>query len=70
MLQRRVALSLCTVLFLFAARQRAVRHPEPLPSVAPRDAFSFANVRDVTTRHLALDLSVDFVTGRCPAPPR
>ncbi|HEX6083012.1 MAG TPA: M1 family aminopeptidase/hydrolase [Thermoanaerobaculia bacterium] len=60
MLQRRLALSLCAVLFLFAARQRAVHHPERLPSVAPRDAFSSANVRDVTTRHLALDLSVDF----------
>ncbi len=64
MLRRRIVLSLFAVLFLFAARQRAVRHPELLPSHAPADAFSFANVNDVTTRHLALDLAVDFESRR------
>lgn len=64
MLRQRIVLSLFAVLFLFAARQRAVHHPQLLPSVPPPDAFSFANVRDVTTRHLALDLSVDFAARR------
>ncbi|HUR79961.1 MAG TPA: M1 family aminopeptidase/hydrolase [Thermoanaerobaculia bacterium] len=64
MLRRRIALSLFAFLLLVNARQRAVRHPELLPSQPQRDAFSFANVNDVTTRHLALDLTVDFESHR------
>ncbi|HVG23881.1 MAG TPA: leukotriene A4 hydrolase C-terminal domain-containing protein [Thermoanaerobaculia bacterium] len=60
MARRRLALSLVSFLFLFAAKQRAVRHPELLPSHPPADAFSVANTGEVTTRHLALDLTVDF----------
>ncbi|HVE72513.1 MAG TPA: M1 family aminopeptidase/hydrolase [Thermoanaerobaculia bacterium] len=64
MARRRIALSLFVFLFLFAARQRAVRHPEFLPSQPPADAFTFSNTSEVTTRHLALDLTVDFETRR------
>ena len=64
MLRRRLALSLVSLLFLFAAKQRAVRHPERLPQHPPVDAFTFANASEVTTRHLALDLTVDFVARR------
>ena len=60
MARRRLALSLVALLFLVAAKQRAVRHPELLPSHPPADAFTFANASEVTTRHLALDLTVDF----------
>lgn len=60
MARRRLALSLVAVLFLVAARQRAVRHPELLPAHPPPDAFTFSNASEVTTRHLALDLEVDF----------
>ena len=64
MARRRLALSLVALLFLVAARQRSVRHPELVPSHPPADAFSFSNASAVTTRHLALDLTVDFVTRR------
>jgi leukotriene-A4 hydrolase len=64
MLRRRLALSLFVLLSLVAARQRAVRHPDPLPATPPADAFSFANSAAVTTRHLALDLEVDFESRR------
>jgi leukotriene-A4 hydrolase len=60
MARRRLALSLVTLLFLVNARQRAVHHPGLLPSHPPADQFSFANVSDVTTRHLALDVEADF----------
>lgn len=62
MARRRLALSLIALLFLVAAKQRAVRHPELLPSHPPADAFSFANASEVRTRHLALDLTVDFAS--------
>jgi leukotriene-A4 hydrolase len=64
MARRRLALSLVALLFLVAARHRAVRHPELIPSHPPADQFSFANASEVTTRHLALDLQVDFETHR------
>ena len=64
MARRRIALSLFVLLFLFAARQRAVRHPDLLPSQPPADVWTFSNTSEVTTRHLALDLSVDFETRR------
>jgi aminopeptidase N len=61
MLQRRLLLILTTVLFLVAARHRAVRHPADWPlGTAPADTFSFAQPSEVTTRHLSLDLTVDF----------
>lgn len=59
MARRRFLLSLVTLLFLVAARQRAVHHPG-LPAHPPADQFTFSNASAVTTRHLALDLSVDF----------
>lgn len=64
MLRRRLALSLLVLLFLFAAKPRAVRHPERLPQHPPVDAFTFSNASEVTTRHLALDLEVDFESRR------
>lgn len=64
MLRSRLALALVVFFSLVAARQRAVRHPELLPSHPPADAFSFANTAEVTTRHLALDLDVDFESRR------
>jgi aminopeptidase N len=60
MARRRIALSLFVFLFLFAARQRAVRHPERLPPQLPADAFTFSEIADVRVRHAALDLAVDF----------
>jgi leukotriene-A4 hydrolase len=63
-MSRRLALSLVTLLFLVAAKPRAVRHPELIPAHPPADAFSFANASQVTTRHVALDLEVDFATRR------
>jgi leukotriene-A4 hydrolase len=64
MASRRLALSLVALLFLMAAKHRAVRHPELVPSQPPADAFSFANPSEVTTRHVALDLEVDFAARR------
>ena len=65
MLSRRIPFALLTLLLLDAtvasARQRAVRHPEPWPFTgAPADVFSYAEPAKVTTRHLTLDLTVDF----------
>ena len=61
MARRRVLLSFVVLLFLSAAKQRAVQHPRLLP---PADVFSAANTSAVTTRHLALDLTVDFELRR------
>ncbi|HET7437211.1 MAG TPA: M1 family aminopeptidase/hydrolase [Thermoanaerobaculia bacterium] len=58
-LSRRLAL-LVFSFTLIAARQRAVVHPTTPPLVAPEDVVSFAEPEKVTTRHLALDLTVDF----------
>lgn len=65
MMTRRIPSALLTFLLLIAsvadARQRAVRHPEPWPFTgAPADVFSYAEPAKVTTRHLNLDLTVDF----------
>ena len=57
----RFLLVLSTFLFLVAARHRAVQHPAGWPLTAPpQDVFTFANAAEVSTRHLALDLTVDF----------
>jgi len=49
-----------------AARHRAVQHPSgPGGLTEPqRDVFSFSEPKDVRTRHLALDLTVDFEAQR------
>ena len=65
MASRRIPLALLTFLLLTAtgadARQRAVRHTEAWPFTgAPADVFSYAEPARVTTRHLDLDLTVDF----------
>ncbi len=62
---QRLLFALLTFLLLDAtaasARQRSVRHPEPWPFTgAPADVFSYAEPAKVTTRHLTLDLTVDF----------
>lgn len=62
MVRRRIALVAFVLVFLFAAKHRAVRHPGLQP--APADAFTFSNPSEVTTRHLALDLSADFESRR------
>lgn len=59
----RFVLSLATVLLLVNAKGRSVQHPSPLAD-PPRDVFSFAEPSKVTTRHLALDLTVDFASKR------
>jgi leukotriene-A4 hydrolase len=61
MLQRRLLLILTTVLFLVAARQRSVRHPVDWPlGTPPADIWSSARPSEVTTKHISLDLTVDF----------
>lgn len=61
--QRRLLLVLTTFLFLVAARNRAVQHPAGWPLTAvPADKFSFAQPSQVTTKHIVLDLTVDFET--------
>lgn len=68
MLPRRLLLVLLTLLFvadLSAARQRAVRHPEGWHyGQAPQDVFSFSEPLKVTTKHVILDLTVDFAQRR------
>ena len=55
----RLFLSLSLVLLSVNARQRAVQHPTPLND-PPHDAFTFSEPAKITTRHLTLDLTVDF----------
>lgn len=55
----RLFLSLVTVLFLVNARGRAVQHPTPYTDL-PHDQFTFSEPARITTRHLELDLTVDF----------
>jgi leukotriene-A4 hydrolase len=62
MRQRRLLLSLVTLLFLVAAKHRAVHHPTLLPGQPPVDVWTYSNASAVTTRHIALDLTVDFET--------
>lgn len=59
----RLFLAVVTVLFLVNARGRAVQHPSPLSDL-PADVFTFSEPAKVTTRHLALDLTVDFLHKR------
>src|SRR6185503_14813560 len=48
-----------------SARQRAVRPPETAPLDQPlRDRFSYSRPLEVATRHLSLDLTVDFSAQR------
>lgn len=61
-MRRRLLLSLVTLVFLVAAKQRAVHVPHRL--LPPVDAYTASNASDVATRHLALDLTVDFDTRR------
>ena len=62
---RRAFLSFVVVFFLFAAKQRAILHPvAPTLDEPLRDVFSFSEPLKVTTRHLALDLTVDFDARR------
>lgn len=61
MVRRHLPLVLSTFFFLVAARERAVQHPAGWPlTELPHDQFSFAQPLQVTTRHLALDLTLDF----------
>ena len=63
--RRRAILSLFAVLFLFSARNRAVQTPTAPTLAEPlRDVFSFSDPLSVTTRHLALDLTIDFDARR------
>ncbi|HEX6159153.1 MAG TPA: leukotriene A4 hydrolase C-terminal domain-containing protein [Thermoanaerobaculia bacterium] len=57
----RTLLLVFSFLLLTAARQRAVPHPTAPPATPkPADVFTFSNTHEVTTTHVALDLSVDF----------
>jgi hypothetical protein len=62
--RHRTLLLAFSLLFVFqaqAVRQRAVPHPVTPPlAQAPADIFTFSNTAEVTTTHLALDLTVDF----------
>ena len=54
-----------SLFLLTAARQRVVPHPTtPPPAPKPADVFTFSNTNEVTTKHLALDLTVDFAQRR------
>jgi leukotriene-A4 hydrolase len=61
MRSRRLALVLASFFFLLAARHRAVHHPVGLPQ-PPVDIWTTSNASAVATKHLALDLTVDFQT--------
>ncbi|HYI13477.1 MAG TPA: M1 family aminopeptidase/hydrolase [Thermoanaerobaculia bacterium] len=61
----RFSLAVVSLLFLVAARHRAVQHPAGWPlTEPPRDIFTFSQPALVTTKHLALDLTVDFESRR------
>jgi leukotriene-A4 hydrolase len=57
----RFPLVLAAALLLVNARHRAVSHPAT-PQPPPADRFSVSQPAAVTTRHLTLDLTVDFST--------
>src|SRR5688500_13831837 len=59
----RLFLALSLVLLSVNARQRAVQHPTPLTDL-PLDQFTFSEPAKITTRHLTLDLTVDFAAKR------
>lgn len=60
MRQRRLFLILAGALFLIAARQHPSRPAPFQPVEIPADIFSYAEPEDVSIRHVALDLTVDF----------
>ncbi|HJQ36575.1 MAG TPA: leukotriene A4 hydrolase C-terminal domain-containing protein [Thermoanaerobaculia bacterium] len=61
-MRRRVLVSFVAVLFLLAAKQRSIRPPETAPLDQPlHDRFSYSEPLKVATRHLSLDLTIDFV---------
>ena len=60
-MKRRLTFALLALAFLVAAKQRAVRPPETVPLSQPlHDRFSFSEPLKVATRHVSLDLTVDF----------
>jgi leukotriene-A4 hydrolase len=60
-----LAFSFLVVFQAQAVRQRAVPHPFTPPlTQAPADIFTFSNTNEVTTTHVALDLTVDFAQRR------
>ena len=61
MRSRRLALVFASLFFLLGARHRAVHHPVGLPQ-PPVDIWTTSNASAVATKHLALDLTVDFET--------
>lgn len=61
MVARRTLLLLLTFFLLVNARQRAVQHPAGKPF---SDTFSYSEPHKVTTRHLALDLTIEPAMGR------
>lgn len=62
-MRRRVLVSFVAVLFLLAAKQRSIRPPETAPLDQPlHDRFSYSEPLKVATRHLSLDLTIDFAT--------
>ena len=65
MRSRRILLALLVLFTLVAARQRAVAPPAGWHGhAAPADVFSFSEPKKVTTRAVALDLTVDFEQRR------
>lgn len=65
MLPRRAALALFTLLLLVNARHRSVGHPSGWPlTQLPRDVYTFSNTSEVTTRHIVLDITVDFAARK------
>jgi leukotriene-A4 hydrolase len=61
----RIALVLFAFFLLLGARQRAVSHPAVWPATgAPVDVYTYSEPEKVTTRHLSLDLTVDFATSQ------
>jgi aminopeptidase N len=65
MVRRRLALAFLSFVLLVNARQRAVGHPSGWPITdPPADSFSFSNSTEVATKHLSLDLTVDFTAKK------
>ena len=60
-LSRRIAFALLAFLLLTGAKSRSVRHPANPP---PPDVFTYSEPWKVATKHVALDLTVDFHTRR------
>ena len=61
MLSRRLLLSLVTFTFLVAARGRVALHPyTPSLDTLPVDIYTHSEPLKITTKHMSLDLAVDF----------